>query len=141
MSVSKFNAEGYYDPTAYEALLRIEREARKSPYRPKVFISSPFAGDTERNVENARRYCAFAVRSGYIPFAPHLFYPQFLSDDNAEERELGILMGMAFLDGCKEVWVFGERISPGMAREIERANKRGIPIRYFNDQCEEVARK
>ncbi|WP_456064401.1 hypothetical protein [Clostridium prolinivorans] len=44
MSISKFNAEGYYDPTAYEALLRIEREARKAPYRPMVFICSPYAG-------------------------------------------------------------------------------------------------
>lgn len=138
MSVSKFNAEGYYDPTAYEALLRIERES-KTPCRPKVFISSPFAGDTKRNTENARRYCAFAVRSGYTPFAPHLFYPQFLSDDDAEERELGISMGLAFLDVCKECWVFGSVISSGMAAEIERARKRGIPIRYFNGRCEEVS--
>lgn len=48
MSISKFNAEGYYDPTPYEALLRIEREARKAPYRPMVFICSPYAGDIER---------------------------------------------------------------------------------------------
>ncbi|NCC69596.1 MAG: DUF4406 domain-containing protein, partial [Clostridia bacterium] len=36
MSISKFNAEGYYDPTAYEALTRIERESKKMSFRPLV---------------------------------------------------------------------------------------------------------
>jgi hypothetical protein len=138
MGVNLYNSEGYLDPTAHDAMVNVLKEQRKRPYMPKVFISSPFAGDTKRNVENARRYCAFAVRSGHIPFAPHLFYPQFLSDGDTEERELGIFMGMVFMDGCKEVWVFGEHISPGMEREIDRAGKHGIPVRYFNDQCEEV---
>ena len=63
-------------------------------------------------------YCAFAVKSGYIPYASHLFFPQFLSDDNPKERELGIFMGTVFLDGCKECWVFGNTISEGMENEI-----------------------
>ena len=29
MSVSKFNSEGYYDPTTYEALTNIEKDERK----------------------------------------------------------------------------------------------------------------
>ena len=136
-----YNSEGYLDPTAHDAIVNVLKEQRKHPYMPKVFISSPFAGDLQRNIKNARRYCAFAVRSGYIPFAPHLFYPQFLSDGNTEQRELGLFMGMVFLDSCKEVWVFGERISSGMQSEIDRARERGIPIRYFNDQCEEVSPK
>ena len=136
-----YNSEGYLDPTAHDAIVNVLKEQRKRPYMPKVFISSPFAGDVQRNIKNARRYCAFAVRSGYIPFAPHLFYPQFLSDGNTEQRELGLFMGMVFLDSCKEVWVFGERISSGMQQEIDRAEKRGIPIRFFNDQCEEVSPK
>ena len=141
MKVNLYNSEGYLDPTAHDAIVNVLKEQRKRPYMPKVFISSPFAGDVQRNIKNARRYCAFAVRSGYIPFAPHLFYPQFLSDGNTEQRELGLFMGMVFLDSCKEVWVFGERISSGMQREIDRARERGIPIRYFNDQCEEVSPK
>ena len=141
MKVNLYNSEGYLDPTAHDAIVNVLKEQRKRPYMPKVFISSPFAGDVQRNIKNARRYCAFAVRSGYIPFAPHLFYPQFLSDGNTEQRELGLFMGMVFLDSCKEVWVFGERISSGMQREIDRAEKRGIPIRFYNDQCEEVSPK
>ena len=42
-----YNAEGYIDLTAYEALSRIEREERKAKkaaaYRPLVYICSPTA--------------------------------------------------------------------------------------------------
>ncbi len=34
MGVNKFNCEGYYDPTAYEALTKIEQEAKA--LRPSV---------------------------------------------------------------------------------------------------------
>jgi hypothetical protein len=30
--MNKYNAEGYYDPTAYEALSAVEKEAKKKPY-------------------------------------------------------------------------------------------------------------
>lgn len=143
MKVNKHNAEGYKDLTAFEAMTSILKEqaaARTAPrkYMPRVFISSPFAGEVETNVQNARRYCAFAVKNGYIPYAPHLFFPQFMDDTIPEQRELGMFMGKVFLDGCKELWAFGDRISPGMSEEISRAKERGIIIRYFTDDCEEV---
>lgn len=112
---------------------------QKRKYLPKIYVCSPFAGDTQRNIEKAQRYCAFAVNQGYIPYASHLFFPQFMRDDDPEQRELGLFMGMVYLDGCKECWVFGDTISKGMAAEIERAKKRGIILRYFTEQCEEVS--
>ena len=93
----------------------------------------------ERNIENARKYCAFAVNEGYIPYAPHLFFPQFMNDNDRTERQLGIDMGKAFLDDCKEVWVFGENHTPGMLREIKKAKLKHIPIRYFDTACREVS--
>ncbi len=143
MSVNQYNGEGYKDLTAFEAMgcvLKEQAASKKVPrrYMPKVFISSPFAGEVQRNIENARRYCAFAVERGYIPYAPHLFFPQFLLDAVPEQRELGLFMGKVFLDGSKELWVFGDRVSHGMEEEIRRAKKRGILIRYFTDDCKEV---
>lgn len=35
-------------------------------------------------------------------------------------------------------WVFGNRISPGMAVEIKKARRWNIPVRYFTTQCEET---
>jgi hypothetical protein len=142
MSIEKTNAEGYPDPTAHMALTNILKEqnitGRIYPYMPKVFICSPFAGETARNTASARRYCAFAAALNRIPFAPHIFFSQFMDDDDPEQRDLCIFMGTVFLDSCREVWVFGSSISRGMATEIAHANRRGIPVRYFTDQCEEV---
>ena len=129
MSISKFNGEGYYDPTPYKAF--------KKKYMPLVYIASPFSGDVETNVERAKRYCKFAISKGYIPLAPHLHYPQFLDDRDMEERELGLHFALILLGKCEELWVFGE-VSQGMADEIEKAERRKMPIKYFNTKCEEV---
>lgn len=138
MSINIYNAERYFDPTPFEALCLIEAEAKKKVFRPLVFICSPYAGDTERNIENARRYCRFAVSKHAIPFAPHLLFPQFMEDDDKEQRNLGLLFGMVFMCKCLEMWVFGKNITKGMSVEIEKAQQRGLKLRYFTDRCEEV---
>jgi len=138
VTVSKFNHEGYYDPTTYTALSNIEAEERKARFRPVVYVCSPFSGNLESNVENTRRYCRFAVDSGFVPFAPHLLFPQFMYDEVPEERELALFMGIVMLTKCAELWVFGERISKGMSKEIHKAEARNMLIRYFTTNCEEV---
>ena len=94
MSINKFNSEGYYDPTAYEAMTTVEKEEKAlRAFRPIVYICSPYAGDVSKNVENARSFSRFAVDKGYIPVAPHLLFPQFLNDSNPKERQLGLFFG------------------------------------------------
>lgn len=139
MNINKFNSEGYYDPTTYEALSSIENEERSlRTFMPIVYICSPYAGDVETNVQKARLYCRFAVDKGYIPIAPHLLFTQFLNDDNPKERQLGIFFGNAVMSKCSEVWVFGEHISNGMEAEIKRAKRKNYRLRYFNEDSEEV---
>ena len=141
MSANLYNSEGYYDPTAYEALSHIEREAKKTAYKPLVFICSPYAGDIERNTERARGYCRFAVSKNCIPIAPHLLFPQFMEEDDPAKRSLGIFFGLVLQSKCREVWVFGRTISKGMAVEIAKAKERILPARYFTDRCMEVVKK
>ncbi len=132
------NSEGYPDPTAEIALANVAKsEKMANRYRPLVYIASPFAGDTEYNISRARGYCRFAISRGCIPLAPHLHFPQFMDDSDRDERELGLFFATVLLGKCDALWVFGGRVSDGMAREIAKAKKRGIPIRYFNHKCEE----
>ncbi len=138
MSVNKRNSEGYFDPTAYEALTKIEREAKTHAYRPMAYICSPLSGDIAANQEKARRYCRFAVDSGYIPLAPHLYFPQFMDDSNRAERDLALFMDLVLLSKCAELWVFGETISRGMSIEIEKARRKNQTIRWFTVNCKEV---
>ena len=127
------NSEGYPDPTAYEALTAVAKSEK--PYLPLVYIASSFAGDTERNTERAQGYCRFAVSKGCIPLAPHLHYPQFMDDSDREQRELALFFALVLLGKCDELWVFGKP-SDGMSREIAKAKKRGMPIKYYNYKCE-----
>lgn len=66
-------------------------------YRPLVYICSPFSGDVEGNTERARRFCRFVLEHGQIPLAPHLMFPQFMSDDDPAERELAIFISAALV--------------------------------------------
>ena len=139
MSINKFNAEGYYDPTKYEALSAIEAEEKAlRAFRPIVYICSPYAGNIEANIAAAQRYSRHAVDIGYIPIAPHLLFPQFLNDTDPKEREMGLFFGNALMSKCSEVWVFGSTISAGMEAEIKRARWKNYLLRYFNENCEEV---
>lgn len=126
-----------HDPTAGEALSRITLTEKQS-FRPIVYICSPYSGEVEKNVANARRYSRFAVDKGYIPLAPHLLFPQFLDDNNPKERELGLFFGNALMSKCAEVWVFGSYISSGMNAEINRAKRKNYCLRYFTEECQEV---
>lgn len=139
MSINKFNAEGYYDPTTYEALSAIEAEEKAlRAFRPIVYICSPYAGNIEANITAAQRYSRHAVDIGYIPIAPHLLFPQFMNDTDPKEREMGLFFGNALMSKCSEVWVFGSTISAGMEAEIKRARWKNYRLRYFNENCEEV---
>ena len=143
MGINKYNSEGYYDPTVYEALSNIEKEekAARRIYRPLVYICSPYAGNVEQNVNMARVYSRFAVKNTCIPLAPHLLYPQFMDDGSPAERELALFMGLVLLTKCEQVCVFGGVISAGMAAEIAKAEKKKIPVRYFTEELEEVKRE
>jgi len=132
--MNKFNSEGYHDPTAYEALSNVRKQEKKQ----LVYICSPYSGDVDKNVKNARRYCRFAVFNNKIPIAPHLLFPQFMDDENPKERELALLMNFVIMGKCSEVWVFGEKVSKGMGAEIDTAVKRKQPVRYFDSNLQKA---
>ncbi len=135
------NAEGYYDPTAATAFLNIEREerAQRLGYMPLVYICSPYRGDVDQNLQNARRYCAFALTQKALPVAPHLLFPQFMgSEETDETRELALHMGLILISKCRELWFFGDTISDGMKNEINRARWRDMTVRHFTNDCQEV---
>ena len=134
------NASGYVDPTACAALQDILREERvkRLHYMPIIYICSPYKGDIQENMENARHYCAYALSQGMLPNAPHLLFPQFMGEETEETRELALHMGLILLTRCRELWFFGDTVSEGMKREIRRARWRNMVVRHFSTTCEEV---
>ena len=132
------NVEGYADPTAGIAMSRMMKEYRQKQKRRyadknrrKVYVASKYAGDVRANARDAIRYCRYVIAQGYMQIASHILYAAsgMLRDEDASDRELGLLFGLSLLAVCDEVWVFGE-ISSGMEAEIEEAKRLGKPIVY-----------
>ncbi|MDY3369401.1 DUF4406 domain-containing protein [Zhenhengia yiwuensis] len=103
-----------------------------------IYICSPLKGDVEMNIQRANRFCRFAARNEVLPLAPHTIFTQWLDDADPDEREAGIYLGLELLTKCDEVWVFGNRITEGMTKEIEFAVKLKKPVLYYNDKCEMI---
>lgn len=146
MEINRKNAEGYNDPTAYQALCNVIKMDEKiidceRVFRPLVYICSPYSGDVLDNIMKAQKYSRFAAKRGVIPIAPHLLFTQFLDDEQPNERSLGLFFGKVVMDFCKQLWVFGEEISPGMMQEITRAKYKGYRVRYFDSSCNEIFTK
>ncbi|MCI9517696.1 MAG: DUF4406 domain-containing protein [Clostridia bacterium] len=98
-----------------------------------VFICSPFKANSEERRAEYRRYAQemalSALQEGAAPYAPHLYLPDILDDEDALARRKGILAGIEFLTRCDALWLctrYG--ISNGMRKEISAAQRNGIRI-------------
>lgn len=99
-----------------------------SPYRPTANDPPCRKAQMEANIQRAKTACRILATMGVLPLAPHLYFTQFLKDEDAQERATGIRFGMQWLEAADEVWVFGETISEGMAVEIKRAHELQKPV-------------
>ena len=107
----------------------------------RVFICSPFKNDIKYNTKIAKVLCKYAISQGYAPFAPHLFYPRFMSE---KKRDKGIECGLKYLEVCDELW-YTETITDGMNTEIKKAQELGLTIDllrlYFNEDHYIISRE
>lgn len=114
-------------------MIHVPRILTESRTTPIIYVCSPLKGDIPGNTAKAREYCRAVVEKGYIPFAPHVFFTQFLDENNPEEREIGIRLGTQFIQRMNpqtdELWAFGSIISAGMQAEIDAAVNHGITVR------------
>lgn len=97
----------------------------------RVFICSPFRGNTEFNIKYARKAMAHSLALGEAPFAPHLLYtqPSVLDDDKPADRERGMTAGAVWMLNSELIAVYADHgISDGMKREIAGASRAGITI-------------
>ena len=110
-----------------------------------VYICSRYKPDEDHSIEFHRAVAAIACKvivnenDSWIPVAPHLYFPQFMDDDNPVEREKALLYGKCILNSCSamKVIVVDGIISEGMKEEIEQAEGK-IPIDYFHTTKKEM---
>ena len=99
-----------------------------------ICVISPFRASKrhskEENVALARRLCRAIATRGIehgIPYAPHLFCPQFLDDEKDSERKIGMHIFHFMIACAREVWVWDLwGVSKGMREDIEAARSCGF---------------
>ena len=116
---------------------RVQTEKDKA-FKPLVYICAPYSGDKERNIKKAVFYAEVAYKKGAIPVTPHFLFP-FINDEDIKQRKDALFMDSILLGKCQEVWVFGDKITDGMATELEIAKRRRQTIRYFSREVKENA--
>lgn len=99
-----------------------------------AYIASPLSGNIDENLQFARKACGYAAAQGAVPYAPHLLFTQFLDDNDPEQRDAGIRMGLQMLRRCDELWLCGDDISAGMSEEEKMARRLGVPVRTVSSQ-------
>jgi hypothetical protein len=95
-----------------------------------IFIGHPISGDLEKNIRRVLEICSKIHTKNIIPVAPYLISLQYLNDELIEDRKLGMEANHEcfYRKYVDELWLFGDRISEGMKKEIALAYELGIPI-------------
>lgn len=94
--------------------------------RPHIFVASPFKGQFH-NMRKAAELCQKIFEAGAIPYAPHLLFPWFMSE-NPEEREVALGMSTSLIDrGTFDALFYEEAPTSGMGKELNTAQPK-IPI-------------
>lgn len=104
--------------------------------RRNVYVCAPYGGTIDEELHNTMltiKRCRQLYEQGCNPIAPQIYYPRFLDDQNPDERRDGLDAAKDWLKHCDIVYVYGDRITPGMCGEIEMAKKLGIPIKHVTD--------
>lgn len=95
----------------------------------RIYIISRYKAHTRRgrrfNERVARYFCRQVVEAGDQPLAPHLFYTQFMNDNDPKERQRGLRFGLEDLKAADEflLVLIDGRISEGMAGELAELSR------------------
>ena len=63
----------------------------------KIYVCSPYKGNTKENVKNARLYSRFITFLGLLPITSHIYYTQFFDYKNTKKPKLCLKNGLEFL--------------------------------------------
>lgn len=99
----------------------------------RVFIESPYAGNTAENERYLRAAMRDCLDRGEAPFASHGLYTQdgVLDDGVPSERAAGMAAGSLWRECADVVAVYEDMgISNGMREGIAHAHRLGVVVEY-----------
>lgn len=106
-----------------------------------IYICSRFSANTKEQfnlqLDLTKSISKKVVLAGHEVIVPHLYYPQFLDDNDEQDRLIGTQSAIKLLDVCDALFVAIElKVSKGMEAEIKAAKQKQISIYYFRNMNE-----
>jgi hypothetical protein len=123
--------EEVLDAMHYTAAELVRLRRLDTDRRRRVYVCHPFADDPVENAVRVRLICRRLVHAGVVPVAPSIYWPQFL--DDLTERDLGQNVALELLGLCDELWVYGDRVTERMERELAEARVRQVTVRFIEE--------
>lgn len=106
------------------------------------YLAHPVGGDVENNLALIRRIVREVnlEHPEVVPFVPYYSDVVSLCDAHPSERARGIKNNTHILKSgiVNELWLYGDKISAGMAGEIEIAKEMGIKIVPMSKEIKEI---
>lgn len=107
----------------------------------RVIVVSPYRGDVELNKRYLVECLRDCIRRRESPFAGHLFYTQFLNDEDPVQRDAGMACGREWMKSAELVAVYTDiGVSSGMHGDMDYAISYMIPIEKRELPPEALAR-
>ncbi len=105
----------------------------------KIYLAGKYSSDNILgvldNIHNGIKMAAKIIKEGNEVFCPFLDY-QYHFFDKTLKKEDYQRNSIAFVESCDEMWVLPDsEDSGGTQREIERANKLMIPVKYLTPKA------
>lgn len=96
--------------------------------RLHVYLCHPHPYELGGETGSVRKLASELVEEGHVPVTPMLGHQQLGSGTPEQLNELGL----AILERCDEVRVYGAWLTKSMRAEVEHASRLGIPTVFIN---------
>lgn len=88
-----------------------------------VFIAHPISGDIEANLKKVLAICKEIHSNEVFPVFPSFLWRQYLNENDKDlDSKIGSVHKSYFESGfIKELWIYGDRLTKGMKKQINLA--------------------
>lgn len=97
----------------------------------KIYVCSMVVGSSNYNAQKAIEFAKYVVSQGHIPIAPQIYLPMFLNSLKLTDMLFTKKASLELLNGCDELWYFGDGVTRDMVDAILAAHEKGIPVKYI----------
>ncbi len=87
---------------------------------------------TKEDINNIKKYSDYVLKQGMASVIPPCFSLSEIEDENIINQSVSSLVWL-----CDEMWVFGKTITDEMWKNIHKAKKINVNVRFISD-LEEV---